>query len=386
MHFTAATKRECQEWLKLTQNQVDKGLSFSGSKLTLGDFLEQWLEDRSKNLRASTFHDYKQYCTQDITRSIGLIKLKDLRLARINVFYSQLLDSGRGEATVRYIHRILHSALADAIKLGYIGYNPADHANLPYKTSHHSMVEMKAKDYLATGHVDDEIIPEEIHVLTEAQVSQFIIAATDSPYYALFDLAPITGMRAGELLGLMKKDIEFGDGFAIIRVRRQAHRTPQVGMMFSPVKTKAGIRAIQIGVNSARILQDQFARLELMKAFAGNKWHEYGLVFPSLVGTPLEISNVRREFNKVLKKAGVPKIRFHDLRHTAASIMLSHKIPVVIVSKILGHSKPSVTTDIYYHYIPSSNDEATKLMDDLTPIAIEFSSISALDEENTIEI
>ena len=248
------------------------------------------------------------------------------------------------------------------------------------------MVEMKAKDYLATGNIEDEIVPEEIHVLTEAQVSQFIIAAMDSPYYALFDLAPITGMRAGELMGLMKKDIEFSDGFAIIRVRRQVHRTPGIGMMFSPVKTKAGLRTIQVGANTARILQEQFARLELVKAFAGNKWQDYGLMFPSSIGTPLEITNLRREFNKVLKKAGVPKIRFHDLRHTAASIMLSHKIPVVIVSKILGHSKPSVTTDIYYHYIPSSNDEATKLMDDLTPIALEFSSISAVDEENTIEL
>lgn len=337
-------------------------------------------------MRVSTFHDYKQYCTQDITRSLGLIKLKDLRLARINAFYCQLLDSGRGEATVRYIHRVLHSALSDAIKLGYIGYNPADHANLPNKTSHHSMVEMKAKDYLATGQLDDEIVPEEIHVLTEVQVSQFIIAAMDSPYYALFDLAPITGMRAGELMGLMKKDIEFNDDFAIIRVRRQAHRTPGVGMMFSSVKTKAGLRTIQVGANTARILQEQFTRLELMKAFAGNKWQECGLLFPSSVGTPLEISNLRREFNRVLDKAGLPRIRFHDLRHTAASIMLSNKVPVVIVSKILGHSKPSVTTDIYYHYIPSSNSEATKLMDALTPIAMEFSSISALDEENSIEL
>lgn len=315
MHFTASTKKECQEWLRLTQNQVDKGLSYTGSKLTLGDYLEQWLEDRSKNLRISTFHDYKQYCTQDITRSLGLIKLKDLRLARINAFYSQLLDSGRGEATIRYIHRIFHSALSDAIKLGYIGYNPADHANLPNKISHHSMVEMKAKDYLAIGHVHDEIVPEEIHVLTEAQVSQFIIAAIDSPYYALFDLAPITGMRAGELMGLMKKDIEFSDGFAIIRVRRQVHRTPGIGMMFSPVKTKAGLRTIQVGANTAKILQEQFSRLELMKAFAGRRWQEYGLMFPSSIGTPLEITNLRREFNKVLKKAGVPRIRFHDLRH-----------------------------------------------------------------------
>jgi integrase len=364
---------------------VDKGLSSVGAKLTLGEYLEKWLEDRSKNLRTSTFHDYKQYCIGDIIPAIGPVKLKDLRLPIVNSFYNQLLDSGRGEFTVRYIHRILHSALSDAIRLGYIGYNPADHATLPSKTSYRAMVEMKAKDYLAAGHVDDEVVPEEIHVLTESQVSQFIIAAMDSPYCALFDLAPITGMRAGELLGLMKNDIEYDNGFASIRIRRQVHRTPGVCLMFSPVKTKAGLRTIQIGANTSKILQEQLVRIELMKAIAGKRWQECGLLFPSSVGTPLEISNLRREFNRVLDKAGLPRIRFHDLRHTAASIMLSHKVPVVIVSKILGHSKPSVTTDIYYHFLPSSNDEATKLMDDLTPIAMEFSSISIVDEENEIE-
>jgi integrase len=244
------------------------------------------------------------------------------------------------------------------------------------------MIEMKAKDYLAASKKDgDETIPEEMSVLTESQLSQFIITAMESPNFALFEVASITGMREGELLGLMKKDVEFGSDYAIIKVRRQVRRTPQIGMMFSPVKTKAGLRAIRVGENTSRILKEQFARTEVMKSTIGSRWQEYGLVFPSTVGTPLEISNLRREFNRVLKEAGVPKIRFHDLRHTAASIMLSHKIPVVIVSKILGHSKPSVTMDIYYHFMPSSNEEAVKLMDDLTPIAVEISSCAVLDEE-----
>ncbi|MCX6066372.1 MAG: tyrosine-type recombinase/integrase, partial [Chloroflexi bacterium] len=92
-------------------------------------------------------------------------------------------------------------------------------------------------------------------------------------------------------------------------------------------------------------------RVETIKSVAGKRWREYGLIFPSSVGTPLEISNLLREFNRVLKKAGVPKIKFHSLRHTAASIMLSHKIPVGIVSKILGHSRISTTLDVYYHFI-----------------------------------
>ncbi len=98
----------------------------------------------------------------------------------------------------------------------------------------------------------------------------------------------------------------------------------------------------------------------------------------------MEISNLRREFNRVLKKAGVPKIKFHSLRHTAASIMLSHKIPVGIVSKILGHSRISTTLDVYYHFIPASNDEAVKLMDDLSPIAKETEGSLTIENESRI--
>ena len=89
------------------------------------------------------------------------------------------------------------------------------------------------------------------------------------------------------------------------------------------------------------------------------------LVFPSGAGTPLTASNIRRDFRKLLAASGLPKIRFHDLRHTAASLMLNHRIPVLMVSKRLGHSKPSITLDVYGHLIPSKQEEAAQLMDDL---------------------
>ncbi len=385
LFHSAATKLECQEWIRNTLHQMDTGLSIVGSRLKLSEFLKQWLEDRSKNLRLSTFHDYKHYCENDIIRCIGSTTLKDLKLAGINAFYANLFDSGRGEATIRYIHRILHSSLSDAIKLGYIGYNPSDHANLPSKSGHRSMIEMKAKEHLKTDEDgDDETIPDEMKVLTEAQLSQFIMAAMGSSYYALFVTASITGMRAGELLGLKWKDTLINDDHAIISVRRQVRRTPHIGMLFSPVKTKASLRTIKVGSNTARILKEQITRLETTKATAGKRWQDYNLVFPSSLGTPLEISNLRREFNRVIKRAGVPKINFHGLRHTAASIMLSHKIPVVIVSRILGHSRPSTTIDIYYHFIPATNDEAVKLMDDLNPIAVEIESLLTIDDESRI--
>jgi integrase len=106
---------------------------------------------------------------------------------------------------------------------------------------------------------------------------------------------------------------------------------------------------------------------------AGEKWQEHGLIFTTSLGTPIHPRNLRRDFKKLLKDAGLPTIRFHDLRHTAASLMLNHGVPVIVVSKILGHAKPSTTMDIYGHLIYEMQGEAAQVMDDLaTPIRVEI--------------
>lgn len=105
------------------------------------------------------------------------------------------------------------------------------------------------------------------------------------------------------------------------------------------------------------------------------RWIDHGLIFSNGVGNPLEPSNMRLEFNRLLTEAGLPKIRFHDLRHTAASLMLNHGVPVIVVSNMLGHSKPSVTLDIYAHLYHESQREAAQLMDDLvTPLTVSIPS------------
>jgi len=130
-------------------------------------------------------------------------------------------------------------------------------------------------------------------------------------------------------------------------------------------KSKSGIRTIIIGKQALEIIKNHKDEQALLKDSAGEEWHDLDLVYPSFVGTPVTASNIRRAFRKLLKVSGLPKIRFHDLRHTAASLMLNHGIPVLIVSKRLGHSKPSITIDVYGHLIPSKQEEAAQLMDDL---------------------
>jgi integrase len=112
---------------------------------------------------------------------------------------------------------------------------------------------------------------------------------------------------------------------------------------------------------------------QIQKAFAGDRWKDNDLIFPSKVGTPMDPSNLRLDFSRQLDKACLNKIRFHDLRHTAASLMLNHGIPVIVVSGMLGHSKPSITLDIYGHLQHTMQDKAARLMDELvTPVKIEL--------------
>jgi len=138
-----------------------------------------------------------------------------------------------------------------------------------------------------------------------------------------------------------------------------------VNFSVNEVKLKSGMRTIILGKQALEVLRNYNIEQQAMINYAGEEWTDLDLIFPSNVGTSITSSNIRRAFRKLLKASRLPKIRFHDLRHTAASFMLNHGIPVLIVSKRLGHSKPSNTLDVYGHLTTSKQEEAAQLMDDL---------------------
>jgi len=341
------TKADALVWLRNFQVRIDQGLDYQASKITLADYLEQWIENHAPALRSTTAHQYRQNIRKHIIPKIGNLQLKDLHLARIEQFYVELVQSGVGIRTVRITHNIMHKSLAKAVRYGLISHNPSHGASLPrYKRG-------------------------EMQVLDENQVSQFLIAAQDSPYLALYHLAITTGMRQGELFGLKWSDLQWNN--AKLHVQRQVQKIPGQGWGFVEPKTRSGRRTIKLGEGSLFILRQHWERQGLQKALAGHRWKENDLIFPSSVGTPGDPSNLRVDFLRTLEKAGLPKIRFHDLRHTAASLLLNHGIPVIIVSKILGHSKPSITLDVYGHLYHEMQDEAAITIDKLvTPIQVEI--------------
>jgi integrase len=209
----------------------------------------------------------------------------------------------------------------------------------------------------------------EMKFLDENQALQLLIAAKESNdrFYALYHLAIATGMRQGELLGLKWADLDIELG--MLQVQRQLTMMRGGGFGFTAPKTKAGTRRIDLGQHTLEVLQDHRQQQFQETLAAGSRWEENDLIFPSTIGTPMNRDNLRKRFKLLLKLAGLPKVRFHDLRHSAASLMLNNGIPVIVVSKRLGHAQPSITLDVYGHLIPTKQQEAAVLMDQLlTPI------------------
>ena len=348
-------KDDALSWLSKMRNEIDGGLDIDGNNLTVREYVQMWLNSAKSSLQESTSYQYELTVRNHIIPNIGHIRLKDLRLITIEGFYGQLLESGIGVRTVRYVHAVLHKALEKAVNYGYIIRNPAHGANLPKYT--HA----------------------EMNVLDATQVTQFLIAARGSKYEALYYLAIHTGMRQGELFGLQWSDLQWNSGN--LHVQRQVRRVPKHGWKFGNPKTKAGRRTIKLGEGTLNILRQHRELQKILKKFAGDRWQENDLIFPSSTGTPGDPSNLRKDFLMVLEKTGVQKIRFHDLRHTAASLMLNNGVPPIVVSKILGHAKPSTTLDVYGHLYTEMQTEAAMVMDKLvTPIQVDMNQFAVKEE------
>jgi integrase len=187
-------------------------------------------------------------------------------------------------------------------------------------------------------------------------------------YETLYHLEIKTGMRQGEILGLKRSDL---GNKGTIRVQRQAQRVTGQGMVFYPPKTKSGRRTIQLGEQMLQLQREHRSRQQLEKALADDRWQDLGLIFSTTIGTIQSPSELLKKFKRLMQRANLDLVRFHDLRHTAASLMLNNGVPALVTSKILGHSKPSTTLDIYGHLIPVMQEDAANIMDALvTPIPV----------------
>jgi len=304
---------------------------------TVFDFLSEWIRFKENNIRPKTSQDYYRLLDKYVYPGFQGIYMKDLDTRTMNFFYRDLVDRKVGFRTIRYLNSILRVAFKDAVSQGVLTNNPTNGAILPRWNK------------------------KEMQVLDQNEVQRFLKIAKDSSFFYVYYLAILTGMRLGELMGLKWSDIDFQN--QVISISRQAQAIKGKGIVFSEPKTRSGIRKIRVQPNTVEALLQQKEKIQAMKENAGHKWIENDLVYPSTIGKPMDSYHLRKDFFHLLSIAGLPRIRFHDLRHTAATLMINHGIPIIVISKMLGHSKPSVTLDFYGHCSVAMQDEASKIMD-----------------------
>lgn len=347
LSHTEATRQACTAWLRTVDRTADHHPKLLGERKTFSAYLEEWLIIVKSNLRTSTYNTYRKQVTRYINPFLGHIMLKDLRSTHIQDLYDSLLKADLSAKTIQLVHSVIHNSLTQAVRLGLLQRNPT----------------------LAT--VTPKVTTPEMQFYDEAQVTQFLIAAQGDRNEVLYYIALYTGMRQSELLGLRWSDVDWQR--QTIRVQRQLRRDFRKGQYFGPPKSRSGKRTVQLGANGIARLREQWQLQDLDRAAAGDRWQENDLIFASRFGTPMNHNSQIRHFKNLIKSAGLPEIRFHDLRHTAASMMLNHGIPPIIASRRLGHSKVSITLDTYGHLMPEMQSEVADLMDELiTPIPIEL--------------
>ena len=345
--FTAATQREAQEWLMRTRNQVESGLTAAGAKATLRVFLVEWLATIKTSLRPKTWGQYGQVARQHILPELGKTKLKDLRPDQIQSFYNRKMETGTSPPTVRIIHAVLHKALGDALRWGLIHRNPVS-------------VVLKPK-----------VPRREMKVLSADQVRQLLICTSGVRNEALYHVAVSTGLRQGEILGLKWSDLDWEA--ASLQIQRQVQRAPGEGLKLVEPKSAAGRRLIILGPSMLEKLLEHSKKQRSNSILVGEHWQEHDLIFPSTIGTPMDQKRLHTNFKRLLRRAGLPDIRFRDRRHTAATLMLQQGIHPKIVQERLGHSQISVTLDTYSHVLPAMQEEAAIKIDELiSPIPIEL--------------
>lgn len=340
-YFYGKTRKEVAEKMKVGLRDQQQGALVTSPDQPFGQFLSRWLEDSVKpSVKIKTFENYSRQVRVHIGPSLGNVRLSKLSAQHLQRFYRQMLDLGLASGSVERQHSIIHRALSQALSWNLVARNVADLADPPRPN------------------------PKEMLPLSSEQAAQFLKAARSDRFFALYCLAISTGMRQAELLGLTWPDVEFGS--ATLHVHQQLIYSPGLGFSFSEPKTAKSRRAIDIPAFAVEALREHRKRQLEDRLKTGSLWEDHDLVFANEVGRFVERGNlVRRSFLPLLEKAGLPRIRFHDLRHTAATILLKQGTHPKVVQERLGHSSISVTMDVYSHVLPSMQREAADGLDTL---------------------
>ncbi len=340
------TKRDAERELRAILTRLETGAYIKPTKLTVGEYLEQWLQGYvSSNVGPRTRERYVEIARTHLIPALGSIPLTVLRPQHIQTYYGKALESGRRDGngglsaqTVQHHHRVLYEALKHAVKHGILVRNVAEAVDPP-RPEH--------KEMAALG-------PEAANRLLEAM--------RRSPYYVLFYTDLFTGLRRSELLALRWCYVDLD--LASLSVVETLHQLHNREFVFRQPKSKRGRRQIALSPSLALLLRQHRAEQEGTQKLLGLELSPSDLVFSRPDGSPLQPDSITQAFTRLARSIGLQGVRFHDLRHTHATLMLRQGIHPKVVSERLGHSGIAITLDTYSHVLPGLQEAAAQRFED----------------------
>jgi integrase len=337
-------KKAAERRLAEMVHEIVGGTFFEPSRMSVGEFLDQWLGQTAGGLTARTRERYRSIIDRHLKPALGRIALAKLTPLHLQAYYTEALKNGRTDgtgalspATVLKHHHILHRALRQAVRWQLIARNPADAVEPP------------------------RALRTEMRALDSAQTAALLAAAADTRLAMPILLAVSSGMRRGELLGLRWRDVDLVAG--TVAVRQTINETSE-GIAFAGPKTTKSRRVLPIGATTVAALKRYRAEQDERRLTMGARYHAADLVFCLPDGSPWSPSAFSLAFGRLLRKTELPRIRFHDLRHTHASQLLAQGVHPKIVSERLGHANIGITLDTYSHVLPGLQQEAVAAYDE----------------------
>jgi integrase len=338
-HFYGLTRREVQDKLDRAKLDVQQGLPVGvDGRLTLAEYLRQWLADVVRpSVRPSTYTAYEMHVRLHLVPELGRVRLAKLTPQQVQSLLNRKLAEGLSPGSVHHLRAVLRRALNQAMRWDLV---PRNVATL----------------------VDPPRIPRrEVHAMTPVEARRLLALVSSDRLGALYAVALVVGLRQGEALGLTWDDVDLEVGR--LTVRRALQRV-NGRLQFVEPKSSRASRTIALPPTIVAELRAHRVRQLEERVWAGARWHEHGLIFASSIGT-LDGMNVTHRLQRMLKDAGLSPMRFHDLRHASASLLLAQGVHPRVVMEILGHSQISLTMNTYSHVIPSLQVEAAARMEEL---------------------
>lgn len=333
------TKREADDFLREQLNKLDNGDYQKYENMSVAEFLNLWLVEHAKhNMKQSTYANREVIIQKRIVPAIGQIKLDDLKPIHLKRFYNQLHEEKYSSPYIHSIHSLLRSAFRHAIKWQIARSNPMDQVDAP---------KLIAKKQLKTWTLEQSV-----------QFLNYTSLLQDEYCHIAYVLAIFTGMRRGEVLGLRWTDINFDK--KLLQVVQTVYRTNGQKPSIQTPKTANSTRPITLPDNVIDELKAHKAKQNQLRLLYGSAYQDNGLVCPNPNGAPMDPRLLFGHFKKCAKAVGLPDIRFHDLRHTHATIMLQLGEHPKVVSERLGHSNINITLNTYSHVLPTMQEDAAR--------------------------